>query len=226
MPDQKTTQLPLLTVLAGTQILPIVDDPGGSPISKRVTVSTLLNPTLMATTPAGTIAASNVQAALNELDTDKANKIVPATAGNLAQLSAGGDLQDAGISPLLGFMRVASYVYDFSVQGGAIGTVTLTAERGQIPNNAIIWSGCIDRLTTLTSSGSATIALQANTAGDLLAATAFGGFTAPGRSAIIPVGSAASSVKTTAIRDVQLTIATAALTAGRFRVILFYTPSA
>ncbi len=47
-------------------------------------------------TPAGTVVATTVQAAINELDTDKANKVASVTAGNIAILTASGDLADSG----------------------------------------------------------------------------------------------------------------------------------
>ena len=48
---------------------------------------------------AGAIVAVTVQAAIDELDTDKANKTVPGTTGDFATLSATGDLVDSGVSP-------------------------------------------------------------------------------------------------------------------------------
>lgn len=43
MADTKITALTELTSAATTDILPIVDDPGGTPITKKITVANLLN---------------------------------------------------------------------------------------------------------------------------------------------------------------------------------------
>jgi hypothetical protein len=43
MADTKITALTKLTSAASTDILPIVDDPGGTPVTKKITVSNLLN---------------------------------------------------------------------------------------------------------------------------------------------------------------------------------------
>lgn len=114
--------------------------------------------------------------------------------------------------------------YDFSVHGGAVGTINLDDENGKdvvIPSGAIIWSGVIDILTGMTSAGgTGTIALTSNSAGDLKAAV--DADTLSGRVAIIPVGSAATCIKLTADRTITASIATEALTAGKFDVYLFY----
>lgn len=105
--------------------------------------------------------------------------------------------------------------YNFAVQGGAIGTLSLLDDQGNaaiIPNKAIIAQVYIDWLTPCTSGGSATISLQANSAGDLLNALAVA--SATGITAGIPVGTAGTMVKATADRTLKLVIATAALTAG------------
>lgn len=101
-------------------------------------------------------------------------------------------------------------IYDFSVHGGAIGTIELPTE---IPDNAVIVEVFIDVLEALASGGSATVALGLNTTTDVLAATAFGSVT--GIVAGIPN---TTPVKLTAERNLQVTIATAALTAGKFAV--------
>lgn len=226
MADQKITQLPLLTGgVAGTDVLPIVDDPGGSPITKRITVTDLLNASLMPNTPAGNIAANTVQAAINELDTEKAAKVASPTNGNLAGVDASGNLVDAGVSAA-SFLRLASWTYDPAVNGGAIGTYTLAPERGAVPANAIIWTGFIDRLTSLTAGAGATIAFQLEAANDLKAADAFTNYTAPGRTSILPNSTATSTIKTTTQRNAQITIATNAITAGKLRLVVFYLVSA
>lgn len=119
--------------------------------------------------------------------------------------------------------RVVRGRYDFAVDGGAVGDIDLTLE-AQIPANAIILGGFVEVDTALTSGGSATVAVKVEGAGDIIAATAFGGapWSTTGRKSVVPVFTGATSVKTTAARKVQATVATAALTAGVFDVVLFF----
>jgi len=111
--------------------------------------------------------------------------------------------------------------YNFAVDGGAIGTITPAAQ-GTIPKNAIIVGGVINVITALVGSG-ATIALgttAGSSATSLKAATAITSYT--GLVALVPVWTAASAFKMTAAGLLQLTVATAALTAGKFDIILDY----
>lgn len=128
--------------------------------------------------------------------------------------------------------RIAKGVYDFAVQGGAIGTISLydpvygKKQALYIPPAAIIVRVLIDVITTPTSGGSATIALTSGvTAADILAATAYGSVTGlvDGK----PIHSAATAIKipaTTANPGLSpsIVIATAALTAGKFNAHIEY----
>jgi hypothetical protein len=115
-------------------------------------------------------------------------------------------------------------VYDFSKQGGAIGTLNLLDEVGKpcvLPNKAVVWNVYIDTVTAPTSGGGATIAISSGqVAADIKAATAFGSYS--GLVAGIPVGNAATAFKLTADQKPTLTIATAALTAGKLNVQIIY----
>lgn len=113
--------------------------------------------------------------------------------------------------------------YDFAVDGGAVSTITLRGDNS-IPAGAYILGGFIEVLTAVTSGGSATVAVNSEAAGDLLAAAAVSGapWSTTGRKSVAPVFTGASSLKTTAVRSLAITIATAALTAGRFRVAVLY----
>lgn len=118
---------------------------------------------------------------------------------------------------------VARAKYDFAVQGGAVGTGNLVGEDGKIvtlPNGAVIVDCLIDVITPATTSASGTIALTANSAADLKAATAAASYT--GRVACIPVGSAATAIKLTADRTLTYSIATGAITAGKFWIYVQY----
>ncbi len=112
---------------------------------------------------------------------------------------------------------VAKVTYDFAFHGGAIGAILLPLA---LPANAIIFDGVIDVVTAPTSGGSATIALGFNTATDMKAATAIASYT--GLVALVPVGTAATAVKLTADRQLTLTVATAALTAGKVNFFFKY----
>lgn len=120
-------------------------------------------------------------------------------------------------------VQVARGRYDFAVDGGAVGDIDLTSST-QIPANAVVLGGFIEVDTILASGGSATVALKTEGAADLLAATAFGSspWSTTGRKSIIPVFTGATTVKTTAARKLQATIATAALTGGACDVVVFY----
>lgn len=121
-------------------------------------------------------------------------------------------------------IHIAKAKYDFAVQGGAITTSgNLVGENGllvQLPNKAVVVNCLIDVLTPATTSASGTIALSAQSAGDLKAALAAASYT--GLVACVPVGSAATSIKLTADRTLTYAIATGAITAGKFWVYVYY----
>ena len=110
--------------------------------------------------------------------------------------------------------------YDFAVDGGAAGTIVLRSESGPIPSGAVVVGGFAD-VTTACLSGSGTIALKVEGAGDLVAAAGQASWTT-GRKSLIPDFTGANSVKTTQERSPSLVIATAAFTAGKLRLVLVY----
>jgi hypothetical protein len=123
-----------------------------------------------------------------------------------------------------GTYSVKQYIgeYDFAIDGGAVSTIVLRGVSGSaIPNGSLILSGVLEIVTTLTSGGSETTALTVESAADILAATAVASLTA-GNKSIIPAATGATAVKTTAERAPSMTIAVAALTAGKFRLRLLY----
>jgi hypothetical protein len=135
--------------------------------------------------------------------------------------------EKVGTQMLRNCLQVMIAQYDFAVQGGAIGSVNLLGLDGKaavLPQNAIIADSLIDVITPCTTSASGTIALTAQSAGDLKAALAAASYT--GLVAGIPVGTAATSIKMTADRTLQATIATGAITAGKFNLIVEYYYSA
>lgn len=123
-----------------------------------------------------------------------------------------------------GEVRTLRAIYDFSTMGGAISTITLKSLLGQpvvIPNKAIVIGCIIDVLTPATTSASGTIAIGTGQAtNDLKTATAAASYT--GLVACTPVGTAATSIKMTGDRTITASIATGAITAGKFSVIVQY----
>lgn len=126
-------------------------------------------------------------------------------------------------------LKEASGEYDFAVDGGAIGTITLRSAGGStlgnsIPSGSVITGGYLEVDTAVTSGGTPAVAIQVEGAADLVASgtLAAAGLASTGRKSIVPAFTGATSVKTTAARSIVLTVATAALTAGKFRVVLWY----
>jgi hypothetical protein len=113
--------------------------------------------------------------------------------------------------------------YDFAVDGGGTGlpqTITLRSPDGPLPLGAVIEAGYVD-VTTACLSATGTIALQAEAANDIVNAVGQGSWTL-GRKSIIPAATGATAVKTTAQRSPAMVIATAAFTAGVFKLVLLY----
>lgn len=117
--------------------------------------------------------------------------------------------------------RTATAHYDFAVDGGTVGDIALRGQK--IPQGAIITDVLIDVETVLTSGGAATVAVKAESAADLNAADAISG--APWSTTGAKRGdltATSAPIKTTAERTITATVATSALTAGKFSVIVSY----
>lgn len=117
--------------------------------------------------------------------------------------------------------------YDFAVDAGAIGAITLRGSGplgNQIPSGAVIVSGYIEIDTLFTTGTAATMAISVEAANDIVSATIVSGapYSTTGRKSIVPAGTGATSVKTTAARSIVATIATGTVTAGKGRVVVFY----
>lgn len=116
--------------------------------------------------------------------------------------------------------------YDFAVDGGAQGTIAITAGT-PIPLGAVVIGGYVDVITQVTG-GASTIACQVEAANDVLTAVAVASWTV-GRKAVLPAPTtgaltASTAVKTTAARNISIVIAGADLTAGVFNVVLYVVP--
>lgn len=121
-------------------------------------------------------------------------------------------------------VKSVTAAYDFAVDAGAVGDIVLrgTDSVGNyVPAGSRVVGGFVDVTTALTQS-SGTCALKLEGAGDITAAVAVGtGFTT-GLKDIVSDGTGDKVVKTTASRSVTLTVATAAVTAGKLTVTLLY----
>jgi hypothetical protein len=114
-----------------------------------------------------------------------------------------------------GGSRSESVLFDFSQDGGAVGTLSLGR---LLPLGAVVTEVIADEITNITSGGSATIKLTCNSQ-DLIDATAiasFAGLTKPA------LASSAAAIKISAEAELKLVIATAALTAGKLRLFVRY----
>jgi hypothetical protein len=114
--------------------------------------------------------------------------------------------------------------YDFAVDGGAVSTITLRSNDGTLPVGAVVMGGYVKVTTGITSGGAGTGALQVEAANDTVNGTAVSGapWSTAGQKSVIPAFTGATSVETTAARQPKLVIGTAALTAGKFDLVLFY----
>lgn len=114
--------------------------------------------------------------------------------------------------------------YDFAVDGGAIGTIALRSDDGPIPNGSYIESGVLDVLTLFTTGTAATAALTVESANDIVSATVVSGapYSTTGLKSIVPAGTGATAIKTSASRSPSIVIATGTVTAGKCRLILNY----
>ena len=121
-------------------------------------------------------------------------------------------------SPLEGRVHLALFEYDFAKLGGAVGTITVGPKL--LPPAAVVMDGFINVITDFTSGGSATLQIKAVGTDDVLASTAVASLT--GLLDVVPDGTAANMILTTAYTQLTFTIGTAAMTAGKCVVGLRY----
>ncbi len=118
---------------------------------------------------------------------------------------------------------VAVFEYDFAIEGGAVGTITLRGD--PLPPHSLVCNGLFVPYTTPTSTSSdGTLALQIEAAGDLMGTSAaIDGTILDELVLLIPDWATVGDYKETTVpRSVKAVIATDALTAGKFRVYLWY----
>ena len=119
--------------------------------------------------------------------------------------------------------RILKATYDFSVDGGDTGNLNLSAT---LPDNAIVIGGHVDVETDLASAGSATVGIGIQGAyAQFRNAAAFTGFNT-GASGLILDNNAPpnAGLKLQAALPVGIVIGTAALTAGKFHIYVYYLP--
>lgn len=122
-------------------------------------------------------------------------------------------------------MRVARALYNFTVDGGAVATITPVINT-TIPANSIILGVIANPTVALTSGGSATIAIGTSAGSSTTAlkgATAVASYTIDAVMAGTPVFTAATAVKLSAAGTITITVATATLTAGVMEILVYYT---
>jgi hypothetical protein len=115
--------------------------------------------------------------------------------------------------------------YSFAVDGGAQGTITLRSNDGPIPPGSYIVGGFVDVTDTPDSADStATIAVQAVAANDVINAAAVSGapWSTTGRKDIIPDSTGSTALKTTGQTSPAIVIGVQDVDEGVFTVTLFW----
>lgn len=117
--------------------------------------------------------------------------------------------------------EVGYWEYDFAKDGGAVGTIALRGTK--LPVGALVLGPGLIKTETDLTGASATVALHITGAGDVLAATTATDMDAGELLDSVCDGTAANAIAVaTAAKGVTATIATAAITAGKFVVMLPY----
>lgn len=122
----------------------------------------------------------------------------------------------------LGLRKPAVGLYDFAVDGGVVGSINLRGDK--IPNGAIIVDALLQVDTALTGgTATDTLSLGSEAAADLQTAAARNAapWSAAGAKRVT-LDADAVPVKTTAERSIQFAINATALTAGKFRAVVWY----
>ena len=116
---------------------------------------------------------------------------------------------------------LASALYDFAVEGGAVSSIPIDLNR-TIPSGSIIIGAIVECTTACTSGGSATITLGVLSSNDILTITNFDAAPFTGTTQYLQKTTTSTILLSTDLTNVDVTIGTAALTAGVFRVYLQY----
>ncbi|MGW6790052.1 hypothetical protein [Streptomyces chartreusis] len=129
-----------------------------------------------------------------------------------------------GSGNFVGRVKYARADYDFAVDGGAIGTITMRGDT--IPNGAILLDSFVSVTTGFTPTTTTTVALTVQSAGDLRAAALTNASPAvistTGAKRLLVDQADADLVQLTADRAISLVIAAGAVTAGKCSVVVAY----
>ena len=142
---------------------------------------------------------------------------------SLRQLVAGKTAINPSDQVGMGGAQVVKATYDFTVDGGAVATITPLSSP-IIPAGAIVFGGLIDVPVAAVGPG-ASIAIGFGSGAQvasLKAATGVATYTLGAVIALIPVWTAASAVKVAADTAITFTISGAVLTAGKISVQIYY----
>ena len=127
-----------------------------------------------------------------------------------------------GTGQYVGRTKWARAYYDFATDGGAVGAIVLRGDK--VPSGAIVLSTLIKVESNVTSGGAATVSLGIGSATDVRAAATLA--TAPSLAAAATLNGAITRNTAPGVltedEDVTATVAVAALTAGRFSVLVEY----
>jgi hypothetical protein len=138
----------------------------------------------------------------------------------------------AGGAGAIGHLLVARFEFDWAGKDSAGADNSAVGAHGLgifLPAHSIICGGFNDVNTVLTSADStATVAVKVEGANDIQTAAAVSGapWSTIGRKAIVPKANTpeSTSVKTTVAREITVTVAVQALTAGKFTGYLHFLP--
>lgn len=123
-----------------------------------------------------------------------------------------------------GRVKVARADYDFAIDTGAIGTITLRGDT--IPNGAVLLDAFVSVTTAFTPTTTTTVALTVQSAGDLRAAAltnaAPADISTTGAKRLLVDYSDNPLVQLTADRSISLVIAAGTVTAGKCSVVVQY----
>lgn len=142
---------------------------------------------------------------------------------SLKQLAEGQTAINPSDQVGMGGAQVAKATYDFTIDGGAVATIT-PVNSPVIPAGAIIYGGLID-VVVAPLGGGASVAIGLGSGAQVAAlkgATAVGTYTIGAILALIPVWTAATAVKAAADTKITFTVSGGALTAGKIAVQIYY----
>lgn len=130
---------------------------------------------------------------------------------------------DLSTAQAVGQILVGRMTYDFSVDGGAVGTIT-PATTCVIPSGAIVLQAITNVITAPTTGTTTTVAVQIQAANDLHTAASVAGapWSTTGLKAATPVHTAATAIIMTADRTAKVVIGSADLLGGKFTTYIFY----